>query len=322
MCITFTTIYIYINLQLHAYIYVRASPSLSLACLYIYIIYIAYFRRAAACTLACSMHTWFPSAQDFGTVAFGEPRFGLWESVALFGLHGLLSLTFRDSGHTHLPCASLDDDPAFRARQVHRIGIHVVIIVINHPFGNGSYMFIPPIYGDLGDSLLLFYPNYRNKGPTCDIIGEPTSLGPASKSRGRAQNLRQRIMGYRFGANPRQSMGSCEKHMLIQMSRVVMQIHMWIYMMWYYVNDLLALWLNGSSLQILWSIKIDVSNTILPSDLRSFSWTCCPWSWRWCEPFLRVSPAIWMQAPLENSRGDLWSDVMSMSELRRDPAAL
>jgi hypothetical protein len=87
-------------------------------------------------------------------------------------------------------------------------------------------MFIPPIYGDLGDSLLLFYPNYRNKGPTCDIIGEPTSLGPASKSRGRAQNLRQRIMGYRFGANPRQSMGSCEKHMLIQMSRVVMQIHM------------------------------------------------------------------------------------------------
>lgn len=105
--------------------------SLSLACLYIYIIYIAYFRRAAACALACSMHTWFPSAaQDFGTVAFGEPRFGLWESVALFGLHGLLSLTFRDSGHTHLPCASLDDDPAFRARQVHRIGIHVVIIVI------------------------------------------------------------------------------------------------------------------------------------------------------------------------------------------------
>ena len=128
--------------------------------------------------------------------------------------------------------------------------------------------------------------------------------------------------GLPFRSEPRQSMGSCEKHMLIQMSRVVMQIHMWIYMMWYYVNDLLALWLNGSSLQILWSIKIDVSNTILPSDLRSFSWTCCPWSWRWCEPFLRVSPAIWMQAPLENSRGDLWSDVMSMSELRRDPATL
>lgn len=76
------------------------------------------------------------------------------------------------------------------------------------------------------------------------------------------------------------------------------------------------------SFQMLWTIKIDVSNTILPSDLRSFSWTCCPWSWRWCEPFLRVSPAIWMQAPLENSRGDLWSDVMSMSELRRDPATL
>ena len=130
---TTACLYLCTCLSLSLFLSFSLSLSVPVACLYIYIIYIAYFRRAAACTLACSMHTWFPSAaQDFGTVAFGEPRFGLWESVALFGLHGLLSLTFRDSGHTHLPCASLDDDPAFRARQV-RIGIHVVIIVINKP---------------------------------------------------------------------------------------------------------------------------------------------------------------------------------------------
>ena len=32
--------------------------------------------------------------------------------------------------------------------------------VINHLFGNG---FIPPIYGDLGDGLLLFYPHKCGK---------------------------------------------------------------------------------------------------------------------------------------------------------------
>ena len=30
---------------------------------------------------------------------------------------------------------------------------------MNHPFGNGNHS-VPPIYGDSGDSLLLFYPHY------------------------------------------------------------------------------------------------------------------------------------------------------------------
>ena len=32
--------------------------------------------------------------------------------------------------------------------------------IANHPFGNGLYHHIPPIYGDLEDGLLLFYPHY------------------------------------------------------------------------------------------------------------------------------------------------------------------
>ena len=31
---------------------------------------------------------------------------------------------------------------------------------INPPFGNGLYIYISPIYGDLGDCLSLFYPYY------------------------------------------------------------------------------------------------------------------------------------------------------------------
>jgi hypothetical protein len=32
--------------------------------------------------------------------------------------------------------------------------------IMNYPFGNGLYHHIPPIYGDLEDGLLLFYPHY------------------------------------------------------------------------------------------------------------------------------------------------------------------
>ena len=32
--------------------------------------------------------------------------------------------------------------------------------IINYPFGNGLYMFIPPIYDEIGDGLLLFYHHY------------------------------------------------------------------------------------------------------------------------------------------------------------------
>ena len=36
--------------------------------------------------------------------------------------------------------------------------INVGKTIINHPFGNG--LFIPPVYGDVGDVVLLFYPHY------------------------------------------------------------------------------------------------------------------------------------------------------------------
>ena len=35
-------------------------------------------------------------------------------------------------------------------------GDNVGKTIVNRPFGNGLYMFIPPIYDDLGDGLLLF----------------------------------------------------------------------------------------------------------------------------------------------------------------------